>query len=80
MKKYFVDVRIEIFDNAIHFKTTDQLMDYYTSSLLFKESYSNDEEKEQIIERMRKEIDAEIEKNSQFLIKKQVYGVLGVKK
>lgn len=80
VKKYFTDVKIEIFDNAIHFKTTDQLMDYYTSSLLFKESYSNEEEKDQIIERMRKEVDDEIEKNSEFLIKKQVYGVIGVKK
>ncbi len=79
VKRYFSDVKVEVFENAMHFKTTEQLMDYYMSSLLFKEAYSSDEEKEKIIMRMKEEVDKVIEEKGEYVINKEVYGIIGYK-
>jgi len=79
-KKYFSDVSIKIFDNNLHFKTTQQVLDYYTASLLFKESYDTEAEKKEILGKMKREIDKKIEIDGEFIIKKQVYGMVGYRK
>jgi len=78
MKKYFKEVTIRLFYNSIHFNTIGQVMEYYTASPLFKESYSSDEERSGILEAMRKKMEAIIAAKGEYIIKKEVYGMVGM--
>jgi ubiquinone/menaquinone biosynthesis C-methylase UbiE len=76
VKTHFKKVTIRIFHNSIHFNTMIQVMEYYTASLLFKESYSSDEERRAILEAMKKKMKAIIAAKGEYIIRKEVYGVL----
>jgi ubiquinone/menaquinone biosynthesis C-methylase UbiE len=80
IKKLFKGVTIRIFHNSIHFHTTSQIMDYYTASPLFKESYSSDEERTEMLEAMKKNMEEIITDQGEYVVKKEVYGVLGTNK
>jgi len=78
VKKHFNNVRIEIFDNIMHFPSAESVMKYYIASPIFVEGVP-DSEKERVKNTMLAEVEKEISANGKFDIKKQVYGVIGYK-
>ncbi len=79
MKKHFSNVTVKKFTNVIHFKTSKQLMDYYTSTLQFKESFKSKRERIEVKTKMKNEVEKIIEEKGEYNIIKEVYGVLGYK-
>jgi len=79
IKKYFKNVKISIFKNAIHFPNSEELIKYYSSSLLFEESSRSDKKKEFFLDNMKKEVEKTIKRNGVFDIMKEVYGISAYK-
>ena len=73
-------MRCNIFHNALIFQDTEQVLNYYTSSLLFKECYDSIEEKNRIVNDMNTEIQKVINLYNKFIIKKEVIGILAFRK
>jgi ubiquinone/menaquinone biosynthesis C-methylase UbiE len=78
IKEQFVDVSINIFNNNIAFPSTDDVLNYYTHSLLFKDGIA-DSEKEFVLKKMEQEIKDEIQNSGEYILKKEVYGVIAHK-
>lgn len=79
MKNYFQNCRVSIFNNTLRFESAAELIDYYTASPIFKE-ISNGVDKEEIVRKMKEEVDKVIKKKGHYPIKKEVYGVLASRK
>ena len=79
MKKHFSNVVVEVFNNSLKFRDSQQLLDWYTTSLLFKEGIEDDK-KEIVVKDMKEAVEEEIQRNGFYEVKKQVYGVLGFKR
>lgn len=72
IKKHFNKVRVEIFKNKISFPDARSFIDYYSSTLLFKEGVPRNKQKE-ILRKINKEI------KGTFDINKEVIGILAYK-
>lgn len=79
IKKYFDNVRVEIFKNKISFSKVDSFIDYYSSTLLFRESVPQNE-KEKVLNDMKRRVEDIIRKNKTFDISKEVIGIISYKK
>ena len=79
VKKYFKNIKIDIFENIIHFPNSQALIKYYSSSLLFEESLKNNKEGKIFLDRMEKEVDKIIKRDGVFNMKKEVYGISACK-
>lgn len=79
IKKYFRNIKINIFKNVIHFPNSEELLEYYSSSLLLEESSRNEKEKKIFLDKMKKEVEKLIERDGIFDMKKEVYGILAHK-
>jgi len=79
VKKFFRLVKVSIFDNPVTFPDSQSFLDYYASTLLFKESSNNPEERQLYLSRMKEQVNEMIKQNGALELKKQVYGVLGYK-
>lgn len=77
IKRHFKNVKINIFDNPVTFPSTRAFMDYYKSTLLLKESSKSKKEREKYVEKMKKEVDKIVKRKGNFVLRKQVYGILG---
>ena len=79
-KKFFKPVKISIFDNPITFPDSQSFLDYYASTLLFKESSDNPEKRMEYLRKMKKQADEIIKQDGAIELRKQVYGILGSKR
>lgn len=79
VKKFFEPVEISVFNNPVTFPDSQSFLDYYTSTLLFKESSNNPEERMKYLSKMKEQVDKIIKEKGAFELRKQVYGILGYK-
>lgn len=78
IKRHFANVKIGIFNNILIFPTTTTFLNYYKSTLLFRESIKNKND-EFYLKRIKDEVDRFIIQNGKFELHKQVYGIIGYK-
>lgn len=77
IKKHFKNVKISIFNNPVTFPSTQAFLDYYKSTLLLKESSKSKKKRDVYVEKMKKEVDKIVARKGSFVLRKQVYGILG---
>ena len=75
VKKRFGKVKVEIFHNRVSFPTAKSFIDYYSSTLLFKESVPNNE-KEKVLEDMYYQVRKNINDKKTFDLTKEVIGII----
>jgi len=77
VKSHFKNVKVNIFNNSITFPSTKAFLNYYKSTLLWKESSKSKKERERYLKKMEKEVNEIVARKGCFLLRKQVYGILG---
>jgi len=77
VKKHFKNVKIKIFNNPVIFPRTSAFLDYYKFTLLLKESSKSKKDRDRYVEKMKKEVDKIVKRKGSFVLRKQVYGILG---
>lgn len=77
-KRYFKNVKVNLFNNMIVFPTPAAFIDYYKSTQLFKETVNNENE-DFHIKMVKDEVERVIIQNGKFELHKQVYGIIGYK-
>ncbi|MHA1650084.1 MAG: class I SAM-dependent methyltransferase [Candidatus Helarchaeota archaeon] len=80
IQKYFQDVKVEIFKNPLVFHDANSFLEYYTSTGLFLNSVENDNERENLKEAMKIEIQKWIHEKGKIEIVKEVGGIIAYKK
>ena len=79
IKKHFQNITIQDFQNPMVFQSTESFLDYYTSTGLYLNGTENDNEREDIKNRMKEEVQKLIKDEDQIEIKKVVGGILAYK-
>lgn len=79
IKKHFDKVRVKIFRNKISFPDAKSFINYYSSTLLFKEGVPYSKRKK-ILKKMEKETNLIIKNKKSFNINKEVISILAYKK
>lgn len=79
IKKHFTDVKIDVFSNELTFPDVDSFIDFYKSTILFKESSESPVQREKYVKQIEKEIERIYNAGGHYILSKQVYGVTGVK-
>lgn len=76
--KNFHQTTVDLFKNKISFPDASSFMNYYSSTLLFKESVP-DEEKADVLDRMTQEVQRIIAAEKAWTLNKEVIGILAYK-
>jgi len=79
IKRYFDNTTVDIFDNELIFPNVKSFMDFYKSTLLFKESSEDQRQRTIYAKQIENEMKDIFRQDGKYILKKQVYGVTGIK-
>ena len=80
IKSLFHDVSVEVFENPVIFPDTKTFLDYFSTTLYFKEIVEKDPDAKQKLDILKGLVDIVVKETGHFVVTKRVYGIIGRKR